>query len=335
MKIFFTQIKIYLRVLKNYKNIAVKKSNYFYIYTMPIFGIPFFIISKILLKIKNNYLINLFLEMKIFKSSIRFLNGKERHYIANTLKSYNTLNNTSFSYNGTISDGAKEKIKQLKENGFCSLGKVFSDEECDNFIKSLENKNCFNSQTPMQSDGKVLKFNPNDDVFRKLGYYVFLPEATLSYNPIQKLLNDKKINFLINSYLNFKSKIYCCMTWFNPVTQVKHYDHRLHRDTDDYKFLALYIYWNKVTKLNGSTSYVPKSHRTNISNLEKNKIFFEGEKGTAFLIDMSGFHSGSMVTQGHRYMTNIRFGKEDTYSAVVDGFIEMPTQKDLKFMEKN
>ena len=28
---------------------------------------------------------------------------------------------------------------------------------------------------------------------------VFLPEATLSYNPIQKLLNDKKINFLIKS----------------------------------------------------------------------------------------------------------------------------------------
>ena len=333
MKIFLTPIKIYFRVLQNYKNISAKKSNYFYIYSMPLFGIPFFILSKILLKIKNIYLINFFLEMKIFKSSIRFLNGEERHYIANTLKSYNTLNN-NFSSNN-ISDQTKNMIKELKENGFCSLGKIFSDDECDNFIKSLENKNCFNSQTPMQSDGKIMKFQPNDSVFSKLGYYVFLPEATLSYVPIQKLLNDKNINFVINSYLNFKPKIYCCMTWFNPITQVKHYDHRLHRDTDDYRFVALYVYWNKVTKLNGSTSYVPKSHRLNINDLEKNKIFFEGEKGSAFLIDLNGFHAGNMVTQGHRYVTNIRFGKEDTYSAVVDGFIEMPKEKDLEFMKKN
>jgi len=333
MKVFLTQIKIYLRVLRNYNNIAAKKSNYFYVYSMPIFGIPFFLFSKILLKIKNSYLINIFLEMRIFKSSIRFLNGKERYYIANTLKSYNTLNN-NFSNNLPINNENEEKIKQLRENGFCSLGKIFSDEECDNFIRSLENKNCFNSQTPMQSDGKIMKFKPSDDIFGKLGYYVFLPNATLSYSPIQKLLNDKNINFIINSYLNFKPKIYCCMTWYNPVTQVKHYDHRLHRDTDDYRFVALYVYWNKVSKLNGGTSYVPKSHRTHVDDLEKNKIFFEGDKGSAFLIDMNGFHSGNMVTKGHRYITNIRFGKEDAYSAVVDGFIEMPTQKDLQFIEK-
>ena len=60
MKIFLTQIKIYFRVLQNYKNISAKKSNYFYIYSMPLFGIPFFILSKILLKIKNIYLINFF-----------------------------------------------------------------------------------------------------------------------------------------------------------------------------------------------------------------------------------------------------------------------------------
>ena len=125
------------------------------------------------------------------------------------------------------------------------------------------------------------------------------------------------------------------MTWYNPETEEKHYANRLHRDSDDYRFLALFIYWNKVSKFNGSTSYVPKSHRLhNINDLEKNKIFIEGDKGSAFIIDLNGFHAGNRCTQGHRYVTNFRFGKEDAYSAVIDGFVQTPTSKDLEFIKK-
>ena len=59
---FFKQVRIYFRLLHNYQKIARKKSFYFYVYSMPIFGFPFFLVSKIILKIKSNYLTNFFLE---------------------------------------------------------------------------------------------------------------------------------------------------------------------------------------------------------------------------------------------------------------------------------
>ena len=330
MKIFLSQVKIYFQLLRNYQKIAIKKSFYFYIFSMPIFGLPFFLLSKIILKIKSNYLINFFLEMWIFKSGLRFLSGKERYYIANTLNSYNTLNN-NVSTNIELDEETKNKIKQLNEDGYCNLGKFFSDEECENFIQSLQNKNCFNSQTPMQSDGKIMEFQPKDDIFSSSAYFVFLPKATLSFLPIQKLLNDKKFKFIINSYLNFNWKIYSCITWYNPATNSKHYAHRLHRDTEDYRFLSLFINWNKVTESNGSLTYIKKSHRLDIDDLKNNEIFIGGERGTAFLADLNGLHAGNQILEGYRYVTNIRFGKDVTCSSIVDGFIQAPTSQELEF----
>ena len=330
---FFKQVRIYFRLLHNYQKIARKKSFYFYVYSMPIFGFPFFLVSKIILKIKSNCLTNFFLEMRIFKSALRFLSGKERYYIANTLSSYNTLNNNVLK-NIELDEETKNKIKQLKEDGYCSLGKIFSNEECDNFIKYLQNKDCYNSQTPMQSDGKIIKFQPRNNIFPSLPYFVFLPETSLSFTPVQKLLNDKKIQSIINSYLNFHWKIYCCMTWYNPKTSKVHYNNRLHRDTDDYKFLTLFVYWTKVSKSNGSISFVPKSHKLDIDDLKNNEIFLEGDRGSVFMVDFNGWHAGNRVLEGCRYVTQIRFGKDDTCGSIVDGFIQAPTSKQLEFVNK-
>ena len=123
------------------------------------------------------------------------------------------------------------------------------------------------------------------------------------------------------------------MTWYNPSTSNAHYVHNLHRDTDDYRVLGLYIYWNKVTKFNGSTVFVPKSHKLDIDDLENNKIFIESEKGTAFIADTCAWHSGNKVLKDHRYTTNIRFGKDNTYSSIVDGFVLAPTSEQLKFLK--
>ena len=82
------------------------------------------------------------------------------------------------------------KVLNLKNNGYCNLGKIFSDQECDNFIKILNGKNCFSSQQPMQSDGNLLKFDPTNDIFSKsnYSYFSFLPEITLSFLPLKNFI---------------------------------------------------------------------------------------------------------------------------------------------------
>ena len=62
-----------------------------------------------------------------------------------------------------------------------------------------------------------------------------------------------------------------------------------------------------------------------ISNLK-----FDGE---VFFADTSGLHCASQIKKNFRYITQIRFGKPDGYSAVVDGFCQTPTQKELSFLK--
>ena len=312
---------------------AIKKSFYFYIFSMPVFGFFLALIPKIIVKTKSKFLTNLLLEIKIFKSTIRFLSQKEINFIAKTLKSYNTFNLLSLN-NIDIDEETKNKLSQLKQNGFCNLGKIFSDRECSDFIEILRNKNCFNSQVPMQSDGKLLYFDPKKEIFSGsiFSYFSFSPDITLSFSPLKDFLNNKKLNFIINSYLNFDWTVYGCITWYNPTSNEEHYVHRIHRDYDDYKSLGVNIYWNKVDENNGALSYVKRSH--NVETPTDKKDLLIGEKGQAYLVDFFGLHSGTKISNDCRYITTIRFGKYLNYATVTNGFSISPTERQLEFLNK-
>ena len=51
-----------------------------------------------------------------------------------------------------------------------------------------------------------------------------------------------------------------------------------------------------------------------------------------FLLTL-GLHCASQIKKNFRFLTQIRFGKSDGYSAVVDGFCQSPTKKELSFLE--
>ena len=91
----------------------------------------------------------------------------------------------------------------------------------------------------------------------------------------------------------------------------------MHRDFDDFKFLGLIVYWNKITKRNGALCFQKGSHKEEKNN--QKHVYLEGEKGEAFLVDLYGLHSGSKVTDSERYTTFFRFGNKFNYASVVDG----------------
>ena len=316
---FFKKIKIYITMLKNYHNMCDKKTIYFYFYSIPFFGLFCFIFIKLILILKNKKLVNIFLSHKIFLSAIRYLNISDKIYLRDNLKKYNSGNATeNFFESNSV---AKKKLKELKLNGFCKLGKVFTDEECLSFIKSLVNKDSYDSQVILQSSGIKNKFRPENNYNKgyQNAYFCFTPDIFLNFKPMQNLLKDKSLISLINSYLNFDASIYACHTWYNPKTKDNHYVHRLHRDYDDFKFIGLIIYWNRITKKNGATTYVKGSNVKLTKN--KTKSYLEGNSGEAFLVDFSGLHSGTQVLNNYRYTTFIRFGHKFNYASVIDGFL--------------
>lgn len=308
------KIKIYIRMLNNYNKMCKDKTIYFYIYSIPIFGLLSCLIIKLILSFRNKKLVNYFLNHKVYLSSIRYLTLSEKLFLSNNLNKYNSKKNFQ---NNTF---YKKKLGELKLNGFCKLGKVFTDKECETFISSLIDKDTYNSQVILQSSGIKTKFRPlNHDSKNKNAYFCFTSEVFKNFKPIKKLLNNTSFTQFINTHLNFDASIYACHTWYNPKTSENHYVHRSHRDYDDFKFVGLIIYWNKISRKNGATTYIKGSHKA--KSKTESKSYLEGESGEAFLVDLSGLHSGTQVSGDFRYTTFIRFGHKFNYASVIDGFL--------------
>ena len=93
----------------------------------------------------------------------------------------------------------------------------------------------------------------------------------------------------------------------------------------------MFIYWTEVDDEMGCFNFIKGSHKNNDNN--NTKLALTGKKGEVFFADTSGLHCASQIKKNFRFLTQIRFGKSDGYSAVVDGFCQSPTKKELSFLE--
>jgi|MDSV01.1.fsa_nt_gb hypothetical protein len=323
IKIFMKQVKIYIRLQKNYRKIAKKKSLYFYIYTMPIFGFFLSFILKFLILFNSKKLTKL-ISHKIFLSTIRYIDPVKREQIANSLPKYNSPIELIDNEKMIADKKLRNILDDLNEKGFCYLGKIFSKKDCEDFKNQLKDKICYNSQTEMQSDGIPLKFDSNKRPFneKNSAYFCFDASVTLSFKPLKEFLENKNLTNVINNYLNFPSSIYNISTWYNPPSNEQHYVHRSHRDYDDFKFLGMVIYWNDIEENNGPLTFVKKSHKD--KNIFEPHTKLIGEAGSVYLVDTFGLHSGSPVKQDARYTTSFRFGQYFNMASVNNGFVQTP-----------
>jgi len=309
---------------RNYRRVAANLNyyKYFVIFSFPIFGYVLSLCERVLIFFNKVKLLNSLSKNIISFSSLRFFSHSDRKYLNDNLSSYNT-GAGRFAEDQLQNEGSSIQLDSLRKNGYCWLGNYFSEETCGKFVHHLRHKLCFNSQVPMQSNGKPFFFNPSiiSGNITPHNYYAFLPETTLSFEPIRSFLYSKYLTNMVTAYLNFTPQIYSCITWFNPATNLAHYVHRLHRDYDDYKFVGLIIYWNEVTKDNGATAYVPGSHRGYYGN---QRVLLTAKAGDVFLVDFSGLHMGLKVTEGHRYTTFVRWGAIVNHATIMDGFVTTP-----------
>jgi len=329
MMLLFKKIKIYLRLFKNFSKIAKIKSGYFFIFTMPLFGYFFYLFGRLLLKTNSNRIIIFFFRHKIFLSTIRFFDIESLKRISTILPSYNELKIDLPTECAINNLSGSTILSSLKNYGHASLGKIFSENECNNLIKYLENRLCYNGQTPMQSEGNKITFNYKNIISdpEKNAYYSFDPDIVYDFVPLKQFVSNKNLNDIIDSYLNFKNKIYSSVTWFNPPAKEKHYVYSNHRDNDDFKFLGMIIYWTNVDVNSGATCVVEKSHIKNNQTTVKN---LEGPAGSVYLVDLSALHSGTSIKNKERFTTFLRFGKFFNHCTVVDCGAQAPGLKEQR-----
>jgi hypothetical protein len=318
IKFYFNKINIFFKIYKNYSSLS-KSKHYLKINSNTFFRVLYHIILDKLIFIfffhlNSKWVLSL-IEKETLFFSIRSANVLEKFFISNNSRKYNSLKKNLSS-----------QLSKIKNNGYLNLGKIFSKTDCIKFINYLENKKYYNSQSPLQSDGKLRTFKKKNNHIKKFAYSAFPPNEFMGFKKLQNFLNSKKLLDLIDSYLNFKSDIYSAVTWVNVPSKKKHYVTNMHRDYDDFKFLVLIINWTNVTKNNGATRFVKQSHIYDLSEEKKNKntFFLEGECGSVYLADTFALHSGTPLKEGVRVSSWIRFGKLINSATIQDGFVTTP-----------
>lgn len=225
-----------------------------------------------------------------------------------------------------------EVLKALRTDGIYNFGKVFSDEEIDNFKATLKGKKmfCEDSKVPYfteeeaPADANIIYYMANDymadDLFIKLHYDPFLMDV------MQDFLGCKPV---INEISLFKSLV--------KPDVAKKPNQKYHRDASDMKFLALVLYFTDVnTKNDGPFSYVKGTARS--KDLYRSKVRFTdeevedifgkervydalGKRGTIALADNVAFHRGRQPIENERLVYILHVGITNTKKTITDQMV--------------
>ena len=147
---------------------------------------------------------------------------------------------------------------------------------------------------------------------------------------IKDLIVDNFILNIVQNYLGCKPILSQVNFWVSNKGEIDN-TQKFHQDRDDIRFIKVFIYLNDVSLKNGAHYYVKRSLNNlkfpdngyNVSNRIEDKfinnnykddiIQIEAQKGSIIFEDTSGFHKGSEVKEGHRFMLQLQYVASTQY----------------------
>lgn len=191
--------------------------------------------------------------------------------------------------------------KHLKENGYVIFKNFFSENQCSEIRELLVKQPGYNAHVPIYSDGVPRVLSPNYE-FNTLSY----PSSCLFDIPmILEKVADPSLVSLAQSYLDCFPTLYSLNSWWHIYKDQTYGTQKNHRDHDDFRFLALFIYLTDVDETNGPHVFYPKTQDGSESN---DSISIIGKAGTAILADTFATHRGQPLQQGSRLVCWWRYG---------------------------
>ena len=212
----------------------------------------------------------------------------------------------------------------LIENGVYIYENKLSDEYIQNLLNHLNHKT-YISHTQK-------KVYHNHDIFSYKEGVLWIKNQNEIINNIfiKNLITDHFILNVVQNYLGCKPILSQVNFWISNKAPVDN-TQKFHQDRDDIRFIKVFIYLNDVCLKNGAHYYVKGSlnklkfpsnsynvsHRIGdnfIYNNYKDKVIqIEGKKGSIIFEDTSGFHKGSEVKEGHRFMLQLQYVASSQY----------------------
>jgi hypothetical protein len=257
------------------------------------------------------------------------------------LRSFTQSSSTKRNIQSTVSDKVSDFLKQ---DGLCILG-VLPDEIISGLLQNYETLllNKYNLSS-IQEAINSLKVSGNARGFNCTFQLESLDEVIRYFN-----LDKIACNTLGLSHIELMALATCDITVpldnidsYNEV--FKGYDQalRFHKDFDGLRFLKTFIYLTDCELHNGPHVYVKKTANNfpsistlGFARLNKSDMlkFFNSEdivvltgcKGTSFIEDTTGFHSGCLPEKGYRIMIVIEFMDKNSTEHIFNKSCEYKT----------
>lgn len=189
----------------------------------------------------------------------------------------------------------------LKSQGYIVLNNYLDGSEVADLKQYINQQEGYNAHTPKYSDKILRKLTP-DYNFNNLS---FSSNILLTYPLIPNKISDPYILSLIQSYLGCFPTVYSINSWWSIYNGQTYGTQNNHRDHDDFKFLAFFIYLTDVDETNGPHVFYPGTQNGTESN---ESVVITGKAGTAILADTFATHRGQPLQQDSRLVCWWRYG---------------------------
>ncbi len=225
-----------------------------------------------------------------------------------------------------------DNLDKLRDTGIIQFSKPFLNHsqlhDIHNFLKS---KKAYPSHIPYYD-----KFHEIKNPYNFKGKILSFNAKTIIETPhLIELLSSSQILELVSNYLGTTPTLFDLNVIFNfGDVDIYHETQHFHRDHDDFHHCLLMVYLNDVDINSGGHIYAQNSHKADylsssikpllkannsVTDIydEKDNFIMEtviGKKGTGFISDANGLHSGSVPKIGRRRMIFwARFGLAPNY----------------------
>ena len=154
---------------------------------------------------------------------------------------------------------------------------------------------------------------------------------------ILKKFTDPKFLSLIQSYLGCFPTMYSVNCVWSKFNGQEYRTQLMHRDYDDFKFLAFFVILTDIDDNNGPHIFYPNTQNGEEVTEDHKPVIVKGKKGTAFLADTYAFHNGVPLVEGQRCLLWVRYGQYINNIHFKDKNNEFPqNESDLfEHIEKN
>lgn len=153
-------------------------------------------------------------------------------------------------------DGAGE-LEQLRKIGIVNFVPGPSPETCRAVVDYFTRTPCYPAHVAAYCDA-----NPQlpQEISAISNYGSYKIDQSLKAPFLLEFALNRKLLDLVGGYLGCTPTLYSINTFWTFPHQAGGLTHDYHRDEDDFRFLAVFIYWTEVTPGEGEFYFIPQTH---------------------------------------------------------------------------